>query len=116
MSSTVLQFLLLKISHLEITFCFPALVFFCNILSLIKQFFTFCQTDFYLYQAVAEVNLQRYQSIALLCNLPFQFADFIFVKQQLLYSQRVFIENISFLIWADVHSIDKHFFMFNPDK
>ena len=38
------------------------------------------------------------------------------MHQQFFYTHRIFIKNISLFIWADVHTINKHFAVFNTDK
>ena len=48
---------LIQIPNLEISLCFPSLVFLGNILSLIIQFFSFCKANLHFYQASLKIYL-----------------------------------------------------------
>ena len=47
---------LIQIPNLEISLCFPSLVFLGNILSLIIQFFSFCKANLHFYQAPVKIH------------------------------------------------------------
>ena len=81
----------------------------CSGFALVVQLFALAQAQLNLDARVLKVQRQRNQRISLLLGLAEQRHDFLFVHQQLALAQRVFVEDVSHLIRADVHALDKDF-------
>ena len=77
---------LIQIFHFEFSFNFTPLIFFCNVLTFVVQFFTTGKTDFYFDQITFDINFQWYQRVAFFCNLSCQFVNLIFMKQKFLWT------------------------------
>ena len=73
---------LLQISHLEIPLCFPSLVLFCNIGSLVIEFFTLRQADFNLCPSVLKIDGQRHDGISVLGSSAGKLSDLGFMQKQ----------------------------------
>ena len=52
----LLYYILIEIADLKAAFRLPALILFGNILTLVVQFFTFCQTDLHFNKAAFKIN------------------------------------------------------------
>ena len=105
-----------KIPHFEIPFGFPPLVFFGNVLTLIVKLLSFGQSNLHFYKTSFEVYFHWNNRVSFLRDLTDHLLNLFLVHQKLARPERIFVENISLLIWADMHTIEDHLPIFNMDK
>ena len=105
-----------KIPHFEIPFGFPPLVFFGNVLTLIVKLLSFGQSNLHFYKTSFEVYFHWNNRVSFLRDLTDHLLNLFLVHQKLAPPERIFVENISLFIWADMHTIEDHLPIFNMDK
>ena len=106
----------IQILYFKFLLYLATLITFCDILTLVIELLTFCEADLHLCKTTLEIDTQRNKRIALLCNLSDQLVDLCKVQQQFELTKRILIENVPFLLWADVHTVNDHFSVFDADK
>ena len=88
-----------KIPHFEIPFGFPPLVFFGNVLTLIVKLLSFCQSNLHFYKTSFEVYFHWNNRVSFLRDLTDHLLNLFLVHQKLARPERIFVENISLLIF-----------------
>ena len=93
-----------------------SLVLLGDVFPLVVELFTTGEADLHFHQAAFEIDFQRHQGEAFFFDFSHQFVDLIAVHEKFFHAQRVFVEDVSFLIGADMHAVDEDFAVFNPDE
>ena len=93
-----------------------SLVLLGDVFPLVVELFTTGEADLHFHQAAFEIDFQWHQGEAFFFDFSHQFVDLIAVHEKFFHAQRVFVEDVSFLIGADMHAVNEDFAVFNPDE
>ena len=86
---------------------------FGHVFPLIVKLFAFAQTNLNLDIGALKIKRKRDQRIPLLFHKTKKAQDLAFMHQQAPHTHRILVEDISFLIRADMHLLDQQFTVFN---
>src|SRR5699024_3324006 len=110
------KMILAKISDFEISLRFTRLIFLCDICPLVIKFLSFCKPDLHFDKTSFQIHPKGHKSHAFLLHLSEKFVDLLLVQKKFSDPKRVFVENISFFVRTDMHSVDEYLAVLNADE
>ena len=99
----------------EISLGLPLHGFLLEVVTLVVELLATCEANLYFDPAVLEIDLKGHQGVALGLDLAGQLHDLALVQEQAPLSEWLAVENIAFLVGADIHSLYESFAVINGD-